>query len=156
MAFSDLVVAIRGIVAGSGLATTEMRIVMIDIVDAALLCHPTVTPTLFVDDLSSEHDGTNGTIVSELGGFNDLVALRIQEDGMEVSQSKSVVSASSPALGAEVMDKLKARGIKHTLKVKRLGGSGGRCGEERHGAKCEAQSLQEKATQVQDPTADRG
>ena len=40
---------------------------------------------------------------------------------MEVSQSKSVVSASSPALGAEMMAKLKPHGIKHTLKVKSLG-----------------------------------
>ena len=107
--------------AGSGLATTEMRIVMIDIVDATLLCHPTVTPTLFVDDLSSEHDGEGDHIASELGGFNDLVAIRIREDGMEVSQSKSVVSASTPALGAAVMDRLKPHGIKHTLRVKSLG-----------------------------------
>ena len=34
-AISDLVWAVRGIVAGSGLATTEMRLVMIDIVDKA-------------------------------------------------------------------------------------------------------------------------
>ena len=53
----------RGIVAGSGLATTEMRIVMIDIVDAALTQHPSVTPTLFVDDLSSEKEGSDEQIV---------------------------------------------------------------------------------------------
>ena len=73
-AYSDLVVAMRGIVAGSGLATTEMRVVMIDIVDAALIQHPSVTPTLFVDDLSSEKEGENEQIVEELGGFNDRVA----------------------------------------------------------------------------------
>ena len=43
-AISDLVWAIRGIVAGSGLATTEMRLVMIDIVDKAMLAHPTIVP----------------------------------------------------------------------------------------------------------------
>ena len=62
-----------------------MRIVMIDIVDAALIQQPTVTPTLFVDDLSSEKDGEDEHIVSELGGFKDLVAKRIHDDGMEVS-----------------------------------------------------------------------
>ena len=49
----------RESVAGSGLATTEMRIVMINIVDAALAQHPSVTPTLFVDDLSSEKEGSD-------------------------------------------------------------------------------------------------
>ena len=120
-AYSDLVVAIRGIVAGSGLATTEMRIVMIDIVDAALVQHPTITPTLFVDDLSSEKEGDDEQIVKELGGFNDAVTRRIHEDGMEVSQAKSVVSASSPSLGAAMVTSLRPHGIKHTLRVKSLG-----------------------------------
>ena len=51
-AISDLVWAGRGIVAGSGLATSEMRVVMINIVEQALVTHPSVTPTVFVDDLS--------------------------------------------------------------------------------------------------------
>ena len=96
----------RGIVAGSGLATTEMRVVMIDIVDAALIQHPSVSPTLFVDDLSSEHAGENSQIVEELGGFNNKVARRIHDDGMEVSQAKSVVSASSPRTGAAMVTRL--------------------------------------------------
>ena len=66
---SDLVWATRGIVAGSGVATTEMRLVMVDIVDKALEVHPTVQPTLFVDDLSGELDGDDDYIVDNLGGF---------------------------------------------------------------------------------------
>ena len=53
-AMSDLVEAIRGIVAGSGTATTEMRVVMVDIVDAALTLFLEVVATLFVDDLALE------------------------------------------------------------------------------------------------------
>ena len=45
-AVSDLVWAVRGIVAGSGLATSEMRLVMIDIVDKAQEGHKTIVPTL--------------------------------------------------------------------------------------------------------------
>ena len=47
--------------------------VMIDIVDQALIVHPTVTPTLFVDDLSEELDGKDDYIVDHLGGFTQLV-----------------------------------------------------------------------------------
>ena len=39
-AMSDLAYAIRGIVAGSGTATTEMRLTMITIVDVALVFFP--------------------------------------------------------------------------------------------------------------------
>ena len=67
-AFSDLVWAIKGIVAGSGNATSEIRLVMIDIVDGAMKVHKTVVPTLFVDDLSEELTGDADTIVNELGG----------------------------------------------------------------------------------------
>ena len=56
-ALADLAYALRGIVAGSGAATTEMRLVMITFVDAGLPLFPSIGPTLFVDDLSLERDG---------------------------------------------------------------------------------------------------
>ena len=101
---SDLVWAMRGIVAGSGLATTEMRLVMINIVEQALLAHPTVTPNLFVDDLSEEHTGDDDIIVRELGGFTESVSQRIEDDGMEVSATKSLVFSSHPTLGHALED----------------------------------------------------
>ena len=125
-AYSDLMWAMRGIVAGSGLATTEMRIVMIDIVDAALIVHPSIVPTLFVDDLSAEHEGDeehgdHDWIVCQLGGFTEAVIQRIHDNGMEVSQTKSVVSASNGKLAAALMARLDKYGIKYNLKVKSLG-----------------------------------
>ena len=120
-AVSDLVWAVRGIVAGSGLATTEMRLVMIDIVDKALIVHPHVTPTLFVDDLSNERSGDRPTIAHELGGFTNIVIARIKADGMEVSTTKSLISASTPTLGEEVKAKLTDSSIPYALRVKSLG-----------------------------------
>ena len=46
-ALSQEVVAVRGITAGSGSATTEMRITMIRIVDRALVVHPSVADAIF-------------------------------------------------------------------------------------------------------------
>jgi hypothetical protein len=119
--YSDTIVAIRGIVAGSGLATTEMRLCMIDCVDSALRAHPTIEPTLFVDDLSGERDGSHKIIVKELGGFIEKVAKRVHDDDMELSQTKSVVTASNPQLGAEMVERLRPQAIKHMLRVKSLG-----------------------------------
>ena len=120
-AISDLVWAVRGIVAGSGLATTGMRLVMIDIVDQASLAHPDVTPTLFVDDLSSEQNGGHDFIKKELGGFTRHVVIRIHEDCMEVSGTKSMVSASHPSLAEALQSQLQQFRIPSVLRVKSLG-----------------------------------
>ena len=50
---SKTVTAVTGITAGSGFATTEMRLVLIRVVDRALSLYPAITPTLFVDDLAA-------------------------------------------------------------------------------------------------------
>ena len=65
---SHTVTAWRGITAGSGFATTEMRIVMIRVIDAATMLYPRVTPTLFVDDLAAEMTGQSSHVVDQLGG----------------------------------------------------------------------------------------
>ena len=46
---------------------------MIDIVDKALVVHPTIVPTLFVDDLSEELSGDGDEVAEELSGFTNLV-----------------------------------------------------------------------------------
>ena len=56
-AVSAIVEAMRGITAGSGLATTEMRLAMIRIVDRTAISHPAGALTLFVDDLGIEVAG---------------------------------------------------------------------------------------------------
>lgn len=54
---SKEVQASRGITAGSGTATTEMRLVMIRIILRAMDAHPTGVPSCFLDDLSAEMAG---------------------------------------------------------------------------------------------------
>lgn len=99
---SRIVFANRGIVAGSGTATTELRVVLIVIVDAALVVHPVVTPSLYVDDLSSEVSGGPDTVARELVGFTIHVCDRFHKDGFEVSMSKSVFTASSVPVAADI------------------------------------------------------
>jgi len=42
---------------------------MINMVEKALQAHPSVSPTVFVDDLAAESAGPNEWINIELGGF---------------------------------------------------------------------------------------
>ena len=58
---SGVVVAIRGMTAGFGFATTEMRLVMINLVEKALAAHPSVTPPFLRTTLRLKPRGrTNG------------------------------------------------------------------------------------------------
>ena len=55
---SRVVVATKGMTAGSGSSTTEMLLVMFSIVISAITAHPCVSPFLFVDDLAIETYGS--------------------------------------------------------------------------------------------------
>ena len=85
---------------------------MIDIVDAALIVHPTVEPVLFVDDLSAEKVGEEDEIVKELRGLTLIVMARIHADGMEVSRVNSMISASRPSIAAKMVARL-GKGCTH-------------------------------------------
>ena len=78
---SKTILADRGIAAGSGFATTEMRLVFIRILDKALLQHPSVNSTLFVDDLAADIIAPEKHVVAELGGFIEIVADFIHKTG---------------------------------------------------------------------------
>lgn len=120
---SSLIWAYRGMTAGSGFATTEMRVVMINLVETALRAHPSVVPTIFVDDLAAESMGPNGWITSELGGFITVVVQGFMENCFELSGTKSLVTASTDELGTMMEELWKGGGIfiKYTRKVKALG-----------------------------------
>ena len=83
-----------GNIAGSGLATAEMRVVMIRIVDQASKLAPQVVPALFVDDLSVEASGGYNFVQEQLLSFTKAACWAIQADVMEISRTKSVCTAS--------------------------------------------------------------
>ena len=102
----------RGITAGSGLATAEMRTVMIRIVDQAGEIAPTFVPTLFVDDLSVEVAGGSNSVKDKMVRFTKAACQVIERDGMEVSKTKSVCIASDNKPGKEIAEQLDDFGIK--------------------------------------------
>ena len=118
---SDMVVATRGITAGSGTATTEMRLAMIDIIDYALEQFPCVGPTLCVDDVSAEVAGPDKWVARNLGGFIRSVCDGVREAGMDISTTKSVCTASSPSLTHRIASDLREYDIKPVVRTKSLG-----------------------------------
>ena len=87
-AVSIEVKAVRGIAAGSGMATTEMRIVLINLIDAATIAHPMVVLTVYVDDISAEMTGPDEHIIKELGDCILEIGQALEANHQELSKNK--------------------------------------------------------------------
>ena len=95
---SALLTATRGITAGSGFATTELRILMQEVVLLSLLdWGESVNRTLYVDDLTIETEGRTEAAAGRNAAASDDICRILQEQvGFDISEKKSVVVASSP------------------------------------------------------------
>ena len=120
-AISRIVVPNRGLTAGSGFATTELRVLMTGVVDTACSLNPTVTPTLFVDDLSAEVVASRTHVVTAVVSFMTTVCRRLTSDRMQISETKTVCTASAQAVGREIEEGLSSFGILFVLRTKSLG-----------------------------------
>ena len=93
-----------GITAGSVFATTELRLLMLDVVTAALQAWPCVTITMYVDHITLEAMQRSRVLMQRaVTGATDLVVRLLEEDlELELSAKKSVVVASVPSLAAQI------------------------------------------------------
>ena len=78
-------------------------------------------PCVFVDDVAADTaDPEEEEAESQLSGFLLSVSSRLTPDGLDISSSKSVVTASNPALGRRIVGRLRCFGLSFTNKVKSL------------------------------------
>ena len=106
---SKMLMALTGITAGSGFATSEMRLVLIRVIDRALTLYPTITPTLFVDDLAAAVCAPAKHAIKQMGGFIEYVAAFIFDTKQALSTTKCNVTASSKAVGDAIVMRWKKR-----------------------------------------------
>ena len=121
--YSRLIRATRGITDGSGLATTELRVMLTGTMEelqerwAGLL-----TLKLFVDDLTIAACGLPKVVVATLVSALDFGIGRLEGDfRMEVSAKKSKLVAGRPALAEAVASRLTAKRIGTATGAKLLG-----------------------------------
>ena len=88
---------------------------------AALIVHPSVVPVLFVDDLSVQSIGSLEHLEDHFVDFLKLVCSRIGRDGMELSRTKSVFTASSNSVSEVLETGMQHLGISYRDRVKALG-----------------------------------
>ena len=83
--FSAKVQATQGITAGSGFATTELRALLIDLIQAVSTLWP-IDAKLYVDDLTLAASGKPRAVANTIAQATDFAVVHFQEVlGLEVS-----------------------------------------------------------------------
>ena len=120
-----MVQATRGITAGSGFVTTELRILMQDVVLITLAeWAGTVDLTLYVDDLTIETQGGVEEAAQRNAAVVDSICSILQQQmDFDVSQKKSVVVASQPIAALLAAEQSVTKKITAVRSAKLLGTS---------------------------------
>ncbi len=103
------------------MATTEMRLMLIHTLDLVLVAHPAVHITAYVDDVATEMASTRRLLRASLASATAFICDRLVGDGLEISSTKSVCSASKDSIGRELAAALSRYGFRFKRRVKSLG-----------------------------------
>ncbi len=118
---SSVIEAERGIAAGSGLATTELRVLLIRLLDRVRRIHPDVRLSAYVDDLTADAAGTTRTAPQRVAEAGRELCEGIIGLGLRLSIGKCKVLASSAAAGQQAARDLSAWGVRFVANAKALG-----------------------------------
>lgn len=121
--YSRFITANRGITAGSGFATSELRVLMLDLIRVVQARWANVVFTkVYVDDLTLSVSGQPQKVIRELAQAIDF-AVHILEDSMRmlVSAKKSMVVASKPSIAQAVVEHTSNDRVSMARRAKLLG-----------------------------------
>ena len=118
--YSGTVVANCGITAGSGFATTELRILLTDLLYDLRRLWP-ASLKLYVDDLTIATKGEPAKVAEVLSQATDYAVNAFTRLGLKVSKSKSNAVASSVALRRTVVIKTHSKALRPVKQAKLLG-----------------------------------
>ena len=118
--YSNTVCATRGITAGSGFATTELRLLLVDLMFDLRRLWP-VEIKLYVDDLTISAQGGPEQVVGNLTSATDHAIMKFTGLGLEVSKSKSTAVASRAGLRRALVIKNHAKILRSSRAAKLLG-----------------------------------
>ena len=125
-AYSALVIATRGITAGSVLATAELRVLLIEWLDEVAWSCALVTLTVYVDDIAVEAVATEHLLLEALIAAVRLVISRLLAMRLAFSETKNVCIASRASLGRTVVQAFPELSLSYCHRVVSLGsGLGG-------------------------------
>ncbi len=118
---SSLILAERGIAAGSGLATTELRVLLIRLLDRVRERCPAVKLSAYVDDLTADASGTQQTAPQMIVDAGGMLCRGIIALGLKLSIGKCKVLASSASAGRQATEGLSEWRVRLVGQAKVLG-----------------------------------
>jgi hypothetical protein len=129
--YSRFIIASRGITAGSGFATHELRVLLMDPVEAANKAWPHVQITVYVDDFTLEVAHESRAVTAHMvAGATDLVVKYLEIDlECQLSEKKSISVASTFTLARQIAATSKSKKVTPQRSAKLLGT--GSCGGRR-------------------------
>ena len=132
--YSRLIIAVLGITAGSGSATTELRILMLEVVTSATRAFPIIEISLYVDDLTIEAWHKSRQVVAcVIAAATKHVCDHLQLGlDLAVSVKKSVTLGSSIGIARKVALLVPAVTAVHSTKLLGTSAGGGRRRAVRH------------------------
>ena len=120
--YSRMVVACCGITAGSGFATVELRVLLLDVIKDTYRVWPNIRLALMVDDLTIDADGDEVDTRTAVAGATDLVVGKLEgELELEVSLKKSVVVGSRYQIALAIARTSRTGKLKGARATKLLG-----------------------------------
>ena len=121
--FSAIILATRGIVAGSVTATTELRALLIEFLDETVSIYKSIDLTVYVDDSGIESIGSMASVTREVIGATRHITNALVEIGMEWSKTKNGCCASSKQLADGIVQALHGLNVNSNQRQKSLGGA---------------------------------
>ena len=112
--------ACKGITAGSGFATTELRMLLLDLMFELKKLWP-VQLKLYVDDLTITAKGEQERVAADVAAATDHAVQRFQQLGLEVSTAKTTAIACNRSMVRRVVIKSHTKVAKGKGQAKLLG-----------------------------------
>ena len=119
--FSDYIMPIRELAAGSVHATRELRALMIGVFDQVRHLRPSAMLTVYVDDGTIECAGTEKTMLETATLATEMACEGLVQGGMRLSRTKNILLSSCKRLGEATQEKLKQWHVKRSKYGKMLG-----------------------------------
>ena len=119
--YAALVFATRGITAGAGHATVELRVLLMEWLDEATALCPVVTLTVYVDDIAAEATASESRVLSSLVEVVRCIVASFVMMRLTFSPTKNVCCASRPRLGLALVKSLPDLAIRYRHRVVSLG-----------------------------------
>ncbi len=116
-----IVCTTRGIAAGSGSATTELRALLIGLLDKLTTAHPAAKVQAYIDDITLNVLRTARLAATIMIRAARMLCAVLVELGLTRSATKCQCTASTPAIGQSIAMGLSEFGIRYSDRVKSLG-----------------------------------